>query len=678
MAIGSSSSISVKASGHVRDISVTLHGFRHSIPDDVDLLLVGPQGQNVLILSDAGGAIPANDLIINLDSYAGVSLPDAGALASQTYWPTNHDPLSDNFAAPAPAPLGGDDFSVFDGTNPNGEWTLYTRDDSGAVTGSITGGWTITVTTDCSDEPDDRALFKDEFVDLRVAVAPAALSSYLNPAFNPNPPQIENRMVRTVELIPRQSSLNVNDMKLNVRAGAFNFVLSTLFGFGSQLSVQRQREQFSQFVQQELYSAAFGKGSREFGWTFTPMPGMDRLQSGLRTTYAVVVVPEDASSLVLESNGCYFPRSFYQPNSFADTKSDRWNVLDRTSRNCGVGGGDEPRTKAFVVPIPKARLEGGNEFWVDKVGFSPVAKGERIVVSITGKNFSPQIGVLINGVPLLHSIGLAQPLIRDDSAAGREAAKEFDNGDIRGRIERVDSEKLVFSFSMGPNYKGTPSITLIAPGRSSTINDLKLTINEKRDTPLAEYSPVMFGQEPDPADFRIDRVRVFRGPGTSLRAIVNGAGFMNTGAAFPKVFINGVEHTTPAVQSARLIQLAFQAPRDDSIKITLVSQDPDPKKRKTVESEALLNPLFLSVSNVEVVTYEAATEDEPATLVVKITGTGFTDRLWASIGEIAVRSSTEAILTITNPRAAALVTLVDQDTGRRARIVVTRKSKSPK
>jgi hypothetical protein len=33
------------------------------------------------------------------------------------------------------------------------------------------------------------------------------------------------------------------------------------------------------------------------------------------------------------------------------------------------------------------------------------------------------------------------------------------------------------TFSMPSDYKGTPAITLIAPGRAATINDLSLTIN---------------------------------------------------------------------------------------------------------------------------------------------------------------------------------------------------------
>lgn len=666
-----------KASGRVTQVSVTLHGFRHRNPDDVDLMLVGPDGQNALILSDVGGMFPANDLTINLSDTAAAPLPDAGPLTNGNFLPTNQGAASDSFPAPAPTPLGGSALSIFNGTDPNGSWTLYSVDDNGPSTGSISGGWSLTITTGCPNEPDPRALFRDRFVDLNAVPAPLALATYLNPALNPHPPLVENRSVRTVELIPRQSSLNVNDMKLRTRAGAFNFVLSTLFGFGSQLNVQRQREQFTQFVQQELYSAAFGKGSREFGWTFTPMPGTDRLQSGVRTTYAIVVVPDNATSLVLETNGCYFPRSSHQPIDFKDTKSDDWNELNRSSRNCGVTEDGNRRSKAFVVPIPAARLDGGNEFWVDKINFAPVAKGKRIVVAISGKNFSPQIGALIDGVPLLHSIGLAQPLIRDDSVAGRATSQELSTGEVKGQIERIDTDKIILSFSMPADYSGTPTITLVAPGRATNLNDLQLVINREPNKTLDEFPTKMFGNSPKPDDFRIDRVRVFRGPADQLTALISGAGFVNAGAGLPRVLVNGGVPLFTAQISATLMRVVFDPPTDPSIKVTMTSQNLDPLKRKTIESESVPNPAFLSVSDVEVIVYEAATEDEPATLVVKITGTGFTDKLKTSIGDIAVKSATEAVLTITDPKAASVVTLEDEDTGQKVKAVITRKSKAP-
>lgn len=381
---------------------------------------------------------------------------------------------------------------------------------------------------------------------------------------------------------------------------------------------------------------------------------------------------------MLESNGCYFPRSYYPPNSFLDTKSGEWNVDNRTSRNCSG-----PTTKAFVVPIPSARLHGGNEFWIEKINFQPVAKGKRVVVAISGKNFSPQIGVLINGVPLVHSIGLAQPLIRDDSETGRRTADDLKDVEINGRIERIDANKIIFSFKMPADFSGTPTITLIAPGRATDINLLPLMVNDV-DTTLNAFSTKMFGHSAGPDSFRIDRVRVFRNQTTdSLTALVSGSGFVDAGAGLPRVLVNGNTPESFGYESATLLRVDFKVPRDEAIKITLVSRHMNQKEVKTIESDAIANPAFLSVADVEIITYEAATEDEPtATLVVKITGTGFTDNLSASIGgkaiEVAVKSATEAILTIPDPKAASIVTLEDEITGQNAKVVVTRKIRPPK
>lgn len=580
------------------------------------------------------------------------------------------------FAAPAPTPRADDN-----------NQPITVSDDID----SIILGNTINVqikspmrTPTPAPTPAMQVTFKDKFFSLEEKVpSESALSDYLR---NPTGPMLDNRSVRTVELIPRQSSLNVNDMNLKVKAGALNFVFSTLFGFGSQLKAQRQREQFSQFVQQELYSAAFGKGAREFGWTFTPMPGTDRLHSGVRTTYAVVVVPDEATSLILESNGCYFPRSSYQPNNFADTMSPDWNVADRKSRNCSGRDTDGKiiPNRAFVVPIPAANVDGGNEFWVDRINFQNVAKGKRIVVSISGKNFSPQIGALINGFPLLHSIGLAQPFIRDDSATGRATADEFKDTEVPGRIERIDANKVLLTFKMPPDFQGTPTITLIAPGRAKDINFLpNVDVNEVPDTRLVDYPKKMFGHGPPPAAFRIDKVKVFRSPAVGrLTAQVIGAGFVDDGVGLPLVFVNGSLQARPQFRSPTLLTVEFLKPADETIKVTLMSRKLVPTESETIESDAVPNPALLSIAHVEVVIYEAATEDEPtATLVVKITGTGFNDNLSASVGgkaiEVAVKSATEAVLTIPDPKAASVVTLEDDVTHQRAKVVVTRKAKPP-
>ena len=479
--------------------------------------------------------------------------------------------------------------------------------------------------------------------------------------------KLEDRSVRTIELIPRQSSLNVNDIKLRARSGVLTAVAKTLFGVGARLNFQRQRETFSQFVQQELYSSGFGKGSTEFGWTFTPMPGTDRVMSGTRTTYAVMVVPVEAEALVVQSTGCYFPRSDYQPISFANTTEPRWT--DSESHRCG-------EQKAFVVPIPGGGDPENYEFWVDGLEYVPAEKSDRVVLSIYGRNFPAQIGMLVDGVPLTQSIGVAQPLIRDDSAAFREASAELKDARVSGRIERIDSQQLVAVFERPNGKDGTqPVITLTAPGKAKILNTLKLYINGTRDTTLKDEL-LMFGKRPGEKDkFRIDKLEVFRsGTPRFLRVEVSGAGFEDDlgNSALSRVIVNGGTQVNFWVDSPTHMRAEFRVPSDETIRVTVVSRNVDPTKTKTAVSDPVPNPARLRINTVNVVSYEPATKSEPAALVVKIDGSGFTDELRSSLGELAVKSATEAILKITNPEAAAVVILTDRETGQQVKTIVTR------
>jgi uncharacterized repeat protein (TIGR01451 family) len=140
------SSISVAGvTGTVAKVTVTLLGLSHSYPADVDVLLVGPSGQNVLLMSDAG-TISASGLTLTFDDDAGI-LPQSGALSSGTYRPTNYDTNSDDFPSPAASGPFGQTLSVFNGTSPNGAWSLYVNDDAVQDTGGIAQGWLLTLTT---------------------------------------------------------------------------------------------------------------------------------------------------------------------------------------------------------------------------------------------------------------------------------------------------------------------------------------------------------------------------------------------------------------------------------------------------------------------------------------------------------------------------------------------------
>lgn len=51
--------------GVITNVDVTLTGASHTFPADVDVLLVGPFGQNVVLLSDAGAGTDINNITLH-------------------------------------------------------------------------------------------------------------------------------------------------------------------------------------------------------------------------------------------------------------------------------------------------------------------------------------------------------------------------------------------------------------------------------------------------------------------------------------------------------------------------------------------------------------------------------------------------------------------------------------
>ena len=85
---------------------MTLTGLQHTYPDDIDILLVGPGGQNATVMSDAGGSSDVSSINVTLDDEAAQQLPDAGQLTTGSFRPANWFEDVDPFPAPAPAPSG--------------------------------------------------------------------------------------------------------------------------------------------------------------------------------------------------------------------------------------------------------------------------------------------------------------------------------------------------------------------------------------------------------------------------------------------------------------------------------------------------------------------------------------------------------------------------------------------
>jgi hypothetical protein len=134
--------------GKILDVNLTLKGYTHTYPDNVDVMLVGPGGQNAIIMSDVGGndTTPASNITLTLDDEAANSMPDSGQLISGIFKPTNNEgPDVDYFPAPRPAPSGLVALSTFDRTNPNGTWSLYVFDDQPVDGGQLAEGWSLTI-----------------------------------------------------------------------------------------------------------------------------------------------------------------------------------------------------------------------------------------------------------------------------------------------------------------------------------------------------------------------------------------------------------------------------------------------------------------------------------------------------------------------------------------------------
>lgn len=128
----------------ISDVNVHLTGLTHTSPADIDMLLVGPGGQQATILSDTGSDADISGVSLVLDDAAASQV--GTPIGSGTFQPTNSGG-PDAFPAPAPLATGDSSLAVFNGTDPNGTWKLYVVDDSPNDTGALAGGWALQIST---------------------------------------------------------------------------------------------------------------------------------------------------------------------------------------------------------------------------------------------------------------------------------------------------------------------------------------------------------------------------------------------------------------------------------------------------------------------------------------------------------------------------------------------------
>lgn len=340
--------------------------------------------------------------------------------------------------------------------------------------------------------------------------------------------------VRALDIIPRQSALNVNEYHATVKNTGLIGVLKLLSGFGAKVDFQNQREMYEQFMQQEVFASGYGKGTHIFGWTFGPQPGTRRVAPGQRTTYAVLAVPRDTLALELVPRTRVFRRH-------------------QSPRNERPG-------KPLVVRVPGAQTDG---FWIDRISYAPVTKGARVTLVLEGKYFSPQLGVMVNGVPLQRVISITR-------TGSKEATPTSASG-IQGEYELINSRQMVLSFGMGSDYTGTPIITLVTPDKSAALNFFRLAINARECVSLQRLSAFepMFLDEASVTS-KLEVIEEFTvGDKTFVGTRLSGKGLRPSASVFvdnkPLKEVDPLEATGPGgtPTTIRDIQSRFSLPSDE-------------------------------------------------------------------------------------------------------------------
>jgi subtilisin-like proprotein convertase family protein len=123
--------------------SVVINGINHTWSDDIDIVLQSPTGQNVVLMSDVGGAAILTNATYTFSDAAPATMNLTAGNNTGSYIPTNGPP-ADNWPAPGPGAFVDNNplLANFTG-NFNGSWKLFVVDDTFGDQGTINGGWTI-------------------------------------------------------------------------------------------------------------------------------------------------------------------------------------------------------------------------------------------------------------------------------------------------------------------------------------------------------------------------------------------------------------------------------------------------------------------------------------------------------------------------------------------------------
>ncbi|MFP7226171.1 hypothetical protein SFC42_24095 [Priestia filamentosa] len=132
--------------GSILKVTATFNNLSHTHPSDIIALLVGPGGENVILMAGAGNGFDIVNVTLTFDDEAPTPLPENAQIVSGTFQPSNYE-ISTAPIPPAPPPPYGSTLSVFNGTNPNGTWNLFIFDQFEQDVGTMASGWELNITS---------------------------------------------------------------------------------------------------------------------------------------------------------------------------------------------------------------------------------------------------------------------------------------------------------------------------------------------------------------------------------------------------------------------------------------------------------------------------------------------------------------------------------------------------
>jgi uncharacterized repeat protein (TIGR01451 family) len=97
-------------------------------------------------MANAGSGYALHSATLKFDDFAPAYLPQSSQIISGTNKPTAYFPVT-AFPAPAPAAPYATNMANFNGSNPNGTWSLFVIDDSSLNSGAISNGWSLNLVT---------------------------------------------------------------------------------------------------------------------------------------------------------------------------------------------------------------------------------------------------------------------------------------------------------------------------------------------------------------------------------------------------------------------------------------------------------------------------------------------------------------------------------------------------